>query len=105
MQPIRQRLLRTDGDELLAAMAKDWAFLMDAFIKVKDFFIPLKKYITRQKLKSIYDLQVEVFKNECFLTNDMNEKVITTMLKQVQKERNGENMDRITMTNMVLLID
>jgi hypothetical protein len=39
------------------------------------------------------------------LANEMNQKVITTMLKQVQKERNGENMDRIAMTNMVLLID
>jgi hypothetical protein len=71
MKPIRQRLLRTDGDELLAAMAKDWTFLMDVFIKVKDFFIPLKKFITRSKLKSIYDLQVEVFKNECFLASEI----------------------------------
>ena len=83
MQPIRQRLLRTDGDELLAAMAKDWTFLMDVFFKVKDFFIPLKKYITKQKLKSIYDLQVEVFKNECFLADDMNEKFSTAILLQV----------------------
>ena len=27
------------------------------------------------------------------------------MLKQVKKERDGENMDRIAMTNMILLID
>lgn len=105
MRPIRERLLHTDDKDLLAAMAEDWGFCMDAFIKVKDFFIPLKKYITRMKLKPIYDLQVEVFKNEVFLVGDMNHKVISTMVKQVEKERNGENMDRVAMTNMVMLID
>lgn len=105
MKPIRERLLHTDDKDLLAAMAEDWGFCMDAFIKVKDFFIPLKKYITRMKLKPIYDLQVEVFKNEVFLVGDMNHKVISTMVKQVEKERNGENMDRVAMTNMVMLID
>ena len=27
------------------------------------------------------------------------------MVRQVEKERNGENMDRVAMTNMVMLID
>ena len=56
MKPIKERLLHKEDNELLEVMAKDWGFCMDVFVKVKDFFIPLKKYITRMKLKAIYDL-------------------------------------------------
>ena len=57
MEPIRQRLLlQTKRDELVVAVEKECIFLRDVFFKVKDFFIPIKAYMTAKRLKSIYDL-------------------------------------------------
>ena len=84
IQPIRQRLLlQTNGYELLEAVENEWTFLRNVFLNVKELFTPLEKYTFRLRLKSIYDLQVEVFKNECFLADDMNEKFSTAILLQV----------------------
>jgi hypothetical protein len=39
------------------------------------------------------------------LHHELKQKIINTMLEQVQKERNGEDMDRIVMQKVVVMMD
>ena len=74
--PLHEKLLSCPSDALLQNFTEMWDLQQTMHILVKDIFVSLGKYIKKNSLKNVQELQVSIFKEAVLLKNNLISKII-----------------------------
>lgn len=74
-------------------MIKDILLYMD-----KNFVPKMKNYL------NVLNMQYQQFKNHVILNKSINKKLVSLVLLQIEKERNGETIERIYIQKVVEML-
>lgn len=107
LQPIAQKLINMPDDEdLLKEITKVWDLERNVIIKIKDILLYMdKNFVPKMKnLQPVYSMQTNQFKTHVILKPQIKKKLVTLMLDEIKKERNGEQIERICLQKVVEML-
>lgn len=64
----------------------------------KNFVPKMKNYL------NVLNMQYQQFKNHVILNKHINKKLVSLVMQQIEKERNGENIERIYIQKVVEML-
>ena len=97
LAPITSMLLAIPDEDLVKEITKVWDLEKYVIIMIKDILLYIdKNFVPKMKnFLNVEAMQTNQFKTHVVLNGSIKKKLVTLLLAEIEKERNGEMIERI----------
>ena len=106
LQPIAQNLINMPDEDLLKEITNVWALEKNVIIMIKDILLYMdKNFVPKMKnLQNVQSMQTNQFKTHVILNQSIKKKLVNLVLTEIEKERNGEMIERLYTQKVVEML-
>ena len=106
LQPIATRLISVPDGDLLKEITNVWAFEKNVIIMIKDILLYMdKNFVPKMKnYQNVQAMQTSQFKTQVILNAQIKKRLISLLLAEIEKERNGEMIERIYLQKVIEML-
>jgi cullin 3 len=105
LQPIVEQLINASEEDLLKRLNDIWQQEKLCIIMIKDILMYMdRNYVPKLKLQSVEHLQTSQFKNHVILNHAIKQKVITKLISEIKKERDGGIVEITQMRSAIQML-
>jgi cullin 3 len=107
LQPIAERIItQVSDDQLLVQITRVWDLQKQVMQKIRDILLYLdKNYVTKQKnMQPVYSMQTNQFKNHVILKGQIKKRLVSLLLSEIEKERNGHRIERVYVSSVIEML-
>ena len=97
LQPIAVKLIAVPDEDLLKEITNVWALEKNVIIMIKDILLYMdKNFVPKMKnYQNVQAMQTSQFKTHVILNSQIKKRLVHLLLAEIEKERNGEMIERI----------
>ena len=106
LQPISQRLINIPDEDLVKEITKVWDLEKYVIIMIKDILLYMdKNFVPKMKnFLNVEAMQTNQFKTHVVQNAQIKKKLVTLLLAEIEKERNGEMIERIYIQKSIQML-
>ena len=106
LQPIVQKLINLPDEDLLKEITNIWAMEKYVIIMIKDILLYMdKNFVPKMKnFQNVQAMQTNQFKTQVIQNGQIKKKLVNLMLAEIEKERNGEMIERLYIQKVVEML-
>ena len=103
LHPIAKRMINMPDEDLLKEITNVWALQKNVIIMIKDILLYMdKNFVPKHKnVQNVYSMQTNQFKTHVILNSQIKKKLVQLILGEIEKERNGEMIERIYIQKVI----
>ena len=106
LQPIAQKLNSSPDEELLKEITAQWSLEKKVIRVIKEILLYMDKNFAKKQrnLQNVQDMQTSQFKKHVVLNSQIKKRLITLLLADIERERNGESIERIHLQKVIEML-
>ena len=106
LAPITSMLLAIPDEDLVKEITKVWDLEKYVIIMIKDILLYMdKNFVPKMKnFLNVEAMQTNQFKTHVVLNGSIKKKLVTLLLAEIEKERNGEMIERIYIQKCIQML-
>lgn len=93
-------------EDLLKEITNVWALEKNVIIMIKDILLYMdKNFVPKMKnYQNVQAMQTSQFKTQVILNSQIKKRLVTLLLAEIEKERNGEMIERIYLQKVIEML-
>ena len=106
LQPIAQKLVESTDEELLKEITSQWTMEKKVIRVIKEILLYMDKNFAKKarNLMNVQDMQTSQFKKHVVLKEQIKHRLISLLLSEIERERNGETIERIYVQKVIEML-
>lgn len=106
LKPISTRLISIPEEDLIKEITRVWDLEKYVIIMIKDILLYMdKNFVTKMKnLLNVEAMQTTQFKIHVIQNSQIKKKLVSLLLADIEKERNGEQVERVYIQRCVQML-
>ena len=106
LQPIAQKLCDTSDEDLLKEITNQWTLEKKVIRVIKEILLYMDKNFAKKarNLMNVQDMQTSQFKKYVVLKEQIKRRLISLLLSDIERERNGESIERIHLQKVIEML-
>ncbi|KAM9960053.1 hypothetical protein ACTFIW_007286 [Dictyostelium discoideum] len=107
LKAVAKTVSESIDEKFLLELNSSWINHKTSMLMIRDILMYMdRNYVKQNNLSSVFDLGLYLFRDNVAHCSTIKDRLLNTLLSMVQKEREGEVIDRILIKNIVqMLID
>ncbi|EFA79173.1 cullin C [Heterostelium album PN500] len=107
LKEVAKQVEIANDEAFLNELNTSWSEHKTSMLMVRDILMYMDRtYVDQAKLPTVYDMGLNLFRDNVVHSPYIKDRLLNTLLDLIQKERNGEIIDRILIKNITqMLID
>jgi cullin 3 len=93
-------------EDLLKEITNVWALEKNVIIMIKDILLYMdKNFVPKMKnYQNVQAMQTSQFKTQVILNSQIKKRLVSLLLAEIEKERNGEMIERIYLQKVIEML-
>jgi len=105
LKQVANRVICATDDELLNKLQDEWQDHRTTMIMIRDILMYMdRNFVGQYRKVPVFDLGLHLFREEVSGHGRVKDRLLTILLKNIQNERDGQQIDRILMKNTIQML-